>query len=158
MIEEPNFYLQMKDNLSMDNNKSSEKLIDSFKEEQYKMVIAVRDDLKMGRGKIAAQVGHGGNIKNNLVLGAYKMALKEYPENIKNWEEISGTAKIVVSVNSEEELLKIRDKCKEKGLPFYLVRDAGRTQIAPGSITVCACGPGKVSDVDTVTGHLSLLN
>ena len=28
--------------------------------DRYKMVIAVRDDLKMGKGKIAAQVGHGG--------------------------------------------------------------------------------------------------
>jgi PTH2 family peptidyl-tRNA hydrolase len=62
-----------------------------------------------------------------------------------------------VAVNSEDELLGIRDKAKENGLPFYLVRDAGRTQIAPGSITVCAVGPGKVSDVDTVTGHLNLL-
>ena len=32
-------------------------------EENYKMVIMVREDLKMGNGKIAAQVGHGGNIR-----------------------------------------------------------------------------------------------
>ena len=32
----------------------------------YKMVIVVRKDLKMGEGKIAAQVGHGGNIVFNI--------------------------------------------------------------------------------------------
>jgi PTH2 family peptidyl-tRNA hydrolase len=96
-------------------------------------------------------------IYNNIVLGAYKYAIKEFPDNVNLWEEISGSAKIVVSVNSEDELFKLRDKTKEKGLPFYLVKDAGRTQIAPGTITVCAIGPGKVSDVDSITGHLNLL-
>ena len=85
------------------------------------------------------------------------MALSLFPANVKKWEDNSGTAKIVVAVHSEEELLKLRDKAKEKNLPFYLVRDAGRTQIASGTITVCAIGPAKVSEVDSVTGHLDLL-
>jgi hypothetical protein len=55
MIEDPSFYLQMKDNLD---NKQYEET----KSEPYKMVIVVREDIKMGKGKIAAQVGHGGNI------------------------------------------------------------------------------------------------
>lgn len=93
----------------------------------------------------------------NVVLGAYKMGLNLYPEKVKMWEEYSGSAKIVVKVNSEEELIKIRDQAKAKNLPYYLVRDAGRTQIASGTITVCAVGPGKVADIDTITGHLDLL-
>jgi peptidyl-tRNA hydrolase, PTH2 family len=92
-----------------------------------------------------------------LVLGAYKMALSLYPSYVKNWEEYSGQAKIVVQVKSEEELLSLRDKAKEKNLPYYLVRDAGRTQVASGTITVCAVGPGRVQDIDQVTGHLDLL-
>ena len=43
------------------------------------------------------------------------------------------------------------------GLPAYIVRDAGRTQIAAGSQTVLAVGPAPKSAVDRVTGHLSLL-
>lgn len=85
------------------------------------------------------------------------MALNTYPEKVSDWETNSGQAKIVVAVNSEEELLAIRDKAKTQNLPYYLVRDAGRTQVDPGTITVCAVGPGKISEVDSVTKHLSLL-
>lgn len=35
--------------------------------------------------------------------------------------------------------------------------DAGRTQIAAGSLTVLAIGPAPVKEVDAVTGHLKLL-
>jgi hypothetical protein len=48
----------MEDNTFYQENKSSF----CKTEENYKMVIIVREDLKMGKGKIAAQVGHGGNI------------------------------------------------------------------------------------------------
>jgi PTH2 family peptidyl-tRNA hydrolase len=53
--------------------------------------------------------------------------------------------------------LAIRDKAKNNKLPYYLVRDAGRTQIPSGSITVCAIGPARVKDIDDITGHLNLL-
>jgi hypothetical protein len=43
------------------------------------------------------------------------------------------------------------------GLMCYQVLDAGRTQIAAGSATVLAIGPAPKSEVDKITGHLSLL-
>ncbi len=58
MIEDPIFYNETKTSC----NKKIEK-VDNFESDtfsRYKMVIAVRDDLKMSTGKIAAQVGHGG--------------------------------------------------------------------------------------------------
>jgi hypothetical protein len=45
----------------------------------------------------------------------------------------------------------------QAGLPAYIVHDAGRTQIAAGSQTVLAIGPGYKSDIDRITGSLSLL-
>lgn len=85
------------------------------------------------------------------------MAVQGYYMNVEMWEEYSGSAKIVVAVNSESEMLSLRDKAKGMNIPYYLVRDAGRTQVDPGTMTVCAIGPAKVSDVDEVTGKLSLL-
>jgi PTH2 family peptidyl-tRNA hydrolase len=85
------------------------------------------------------------------------MAIQYFSLNVSRWEEYSGSAKIVLGINSEYELLEIRDKAKNKNLPYYLVRDAGRTQIPSGSVTVCAIGPARVKEIDEVTGHLSLL-
>jgi PTH2 family peptidyl-tRNA hydrolase len=41
-------------------------------------------------------------------------------------------------------------------LPHYLVRDAGRTQIAAGSCTVLAIGPAPESIINQITGSLAL--
>ena len=60
------------------------------------MTIVVRKDLNMSTGKIAAQVGHA-------VLNCYKEALLTKSSYVKNWES-SGTAKIVLQINSLKEL------------------------------------------------------
>jgi len=59
MVEEPLFFTQMKENLQMKMNTKIEES-SNFNDKNYKMVVVVRKDLKMGEGKIAAQVGHGG--------------------------------------------------------------------------------------------------
>lgn len=64
---------------------------------------------------------------------------------------------MVVKVESEEELLAIADIAKEKGIFTSIIRDAGRTQIAPGSKTVLAVGPGLATAVDEVTSQLKLM-
>lgn len=43
------------------------------------------------------------------------------------------------------------------GLCAQVIHDAGRTQIASGSATVCGIGPGPKGVIDRVTGHLKLL-
>jgi len=45
---------------------------------------------------------------------------------------------------------------EEAGVPYYVVVDAGRTQIAAGSRTVLAVGPAPKKLVDQVTGSLKL--
>jgi peptidyl-tRNA hydrolase, PTH2 family len=46
---------------------------------------------------------------------------------------------------------------EEAKLPFFVVADAGHTQVARGSLTVLAIGPAPESLVNQVTGSLVLL-
>ena len=115
----------------------------------HKMVLCVRTDLKMGKGKMCAQCGHA-------TLGAYQDSLDACPSAVKVWETI-GQAKIALKVQSEDELLALRAAARKAGLVAHLVRDAGHTQIAAGSATVLGIGPAPIKLVDSVTSHLKLL-
>lgn len=81
------------------------------------MTIVVRMDLKMGKGKVAAQCAHG-------AVGAYKQALRANPKSLSYWERY-GAKKIALKVKDEAELLGIREACREAGLPTVIIRDAG---------------------------------
>ena len=48
-------------------------------EEDLKLVLVVRQDLKMGKGKAAAQCSHA-------TLAAYKRAKRKCPDRLKIWE------------------------------------------------------------------------
>lgn len=123
-----------------------EKLADIL--EDFKMVLVVRNDLKMGKGKIAAQCSHA-------TLGLYKKLLYKAPKALNRWE-MCGQVKVVLKSESEEDLLILQERAKSLKLPTHVTIDAGRTQIAPNSRTVMAIlGPADV--VDDVTGGLKLL-
>ncbi|KAG6572857.1 peptidyl-tRNA hydrolase [Phytophthora cinnamomi] len=115
----------------------------------HKMVMCVRTDLKMGKGKVAAQCCHA-------TLGAYKRALKRTPDAVRAWEML-GQAKVCLKVDSEEEMLALAERAAEHGLVNYVVVDAGRTQIAPESKTVLSIGPAPLKAIDEITGHLKLM-
>ena len=122
---------------------------DDEDEDEVKMVLAVRMDLKMGKGKIAAQCGHA-------AVHAFKDVKLKHPKLRKAWER-QGSRKIAVKINDEEELMTLYTIARSLGLVACFIQDAGRTQIAPGSKTVLAVGPGPEDLVDQVTGHLKLL-
>ena len=103
----------------------------------------------MGKGKIAAQSSHAS-------LSAYKKVAKSNPEVARAWE-MEGQMKVVLKVNGEEELLDFYNKGKAAGIPCELIRDAGHTQVEPGSITCFAAGPWDVHELDAVFGKLKLL-
>ena len=113
----------------------------------YKMLLCVNTSIGMGKGKIAAQCGHA-------TLGAYKLSEKYNKSGLKWWEN-TGCAKIAVKL-SEDEMDEIEKAAKAQGLISYVVRDAGRTQIAAGSRTVLAIGPAPAHELK-FTSHLKLL-
>ena len=113
-----------------------------------KQVIVVRTDLDMGKGKIAAQVGHA------CVLGAEHVR-KSNPEWFTQWW--NGQEKVVVKVSTLKELEEIKQGVIELGLPWSEVTDAGHTQIEPGTITCISVGPAPEEKIDKITGKLSLL-
>ncbi|GLT29282.1 hypothetical protein SLA2020_041580 [Shorea laevis] len=123
-----------------------EKLADIL--EDFKMVLVVRNDLKMGKGKIAAQCSHA-------TLGIYKKLLNRAPKALNRWE-MCAQPKVVVKIDSEEDMLVLQERAKSLNLPTHITIDAGRTQIAPDSRTVMAI-LGPVEVVDDVTGGLKLL-
>ncbi len=115
----------------------------------YKQTIVIRADLKMGKGKLAAQASHSS-------LGAYKKVQKSNPEITRAWE-MEGQMKVVLKVGSESELLEFYESGKRAGIPCELIRDAGHTQVDPGTITCFAAGPWKENELDKVFGKLKLL-
>ncbi len=113
-----------------------------------KQVIVVRTDLEMGKGKIAAQVGHA------CVLGAENVR-KSNPEWFDKWW--IGQEKIVLKVSGPKELEEIKKHAIDLDLPWSEVTDAGHTQIEPGTTTCISLGPGPEEKINKVTGDLKLL-
>lgn len=116
---------------------------------KYKQVLVLRDDLKMSRGKIAAQAGHA-------AVSSAEKTRKEHPRWWCNWIK-EGQCKIAVKVNSESELLEVEREAKALGLPSALITDMGLTEVEPGTVTALGIGPAPSDLVDKVTRKLLLL-
>ncbi|KAI4746436.1 PTH2-domain-containing protein, partial [Aureobasidium sp. EXF-8845] len=93
--------------------------------EECKLVLVVRTDLGMTKGKIAAQCSHA-------TLACYKTLLRQNSPILKRWEGY-GQAKVAVQVKSEEDLLILQAQAISLGICGQIIHDAGRTQIASGS-------------------------
>lgn len=117
--------------------------------EEYKLVVLVRKDIKMGTGKIAAQVGHA----------AVECALYAEKKDKKSFDAWfgCGQAKVVLKVDNLDDLKRYMSEARSVGLHTAMITDAGRTQIEPGTITCLGIGPAPVSDIDRVTGELKML-
>jgi len=123
-----------------------------------KMVIVMRSDLGLRKGEIAAQVAHA--------------AMKWLCERIKAWrhedwssgsgteasvmtpeedEWVLGTfTKIVLRVDSAEELAAIGSKAIEAGLTVRTVEESN----LGGKVTCIGIGPHEAEKIDPITGHL----
>jgi len=110
-----------------------------------KQAIVARADIGMGEGKLAAQVAH-----------ASLMAYEDTGRQARSEWKGSGQKKVVLEVAGEDALFRLADDAERKGLPNAIVRDAGHTQLEPGTVTALAVGPAADDRIDAVTGDLSL--
>ena len=116
---------------------------------EYKQVIVFRSDLKLSKGKIAAQAGH-----------AAVSAAEEARKRNRGWWDawlFEGQRKIAVKVKDEKELLELEEAAKELGLPNALIVDRGLTEIPPDTVTCLGIGPAPAEKVDRLTADLALL-
>ncbi|AWR99294.1 peptidyl-tRNA hydrolase Pth2 [Metallosphaera hakonensis] len=116
-----------------------------------KMIIIVRTDIEMGKGKIAAQVAHAAV---SLVLAS--MGRSTWNQWLEAWLE-EGQPKVVLKISSLSELLERIERAKSQGLQTTIITDAGRTQVEPGTITCAGIGPAPDNEIDKITSDLKLL-
>lgn len=112
---------------------------------ELKQALVVREDLDMSKGKMISQACHAS-------LGAYK---KAPAGNQKEWE--GAGAKKVVLDPGDRELSDILQRAKDRGLPAYMVEDAGMTELEPGTATAVGIGPAEEDKIDAITGDFKLI-
>ncbi len=115
----------------------------------YKLVVAVRTDLKLSAGKTAVQVAHA-------AVSCAVQCLQKEKKKFSSWMD-EGQRKIVVRVKNLEELHSLREEARRNGLITSLIADAGLTEIPAGTVTCVGIGPAENQEIDTVTGNLPLL-
>lgn len=111
-----------------------------------KQVILVRADLKLPKGKLAAQAAHA----------SVEAVMNSDKKMIDSWRQ-EGQKKIVLKVDSEKDLIRFLQDAKDSGLRTALITDAGKTVIAPGTKTCIAIGPDDEDRIDKITGDLKMI-
>ncbi|MDY5871821.1 MAG: peptidyl-tRNA hydrolase Pth2 [Candidatus Methanomethylophilaceae archaeon] len=114
-----------------------------------KMVIVVRADLKLSKGKTAAQAAHA-------AVNCAFASKKKDPRTFDKWFA-EGQKKVVLKVQDLKQLYEIKAMADASGLVNSLITDAGRTEIEPGTVTCLGIGPSTDSMLDKITGDLSML-
>lgn len=115
----------------------------------YKLVVAVREDLDLSRGKLAVQAAHA----------AVQVALatrERHPRWFQAWWR-EGQKKVVVGVPGVADLHDLERRARDLDLAAAMIEDAGLTELPPGTTTCLGIGPGPNATVDRVTGSLKLV-
>lgn len=115
---------------------------------ELKQIIVIRKDLGMRAGKMVAQGAHAS-------MGAVLAHLSDV--RVSHW--LSGSfAKVVVRVESEQELDDLYAAAKAAGLIALVITDSGRTEFhGVPTKTALAIGPDTAENLNPITGHLRTL-
>ena len=135
---------------------------------KIKQVIVMRKDLNMRKGKMISSGAHAAMkvlldlmIRRKCVLDGeneidYNLHLE--PNCALDLWLRGLFTKIVVYVNSEDELMRVYGDALEKNILCSLIEDAGLTEFkGVPTKTCCAIGPDYEDKIDKITGDLKLL-
>lgn len=111
-----------------------------------KQAILIRTDLKLPKGKMAAQAAHA----------AVEAAFRSDKEIIRKWRA-EGQMKITLKVDDLKNLHALNQQAKDFGLVTAVITDAGKTVIAPGTTTCVAIGPEEDEKIDKIISKLKLI-
>jgi PTH2 family peptidyl-tRNA hydrolase len=116
---------------------------------EAKLIIGIRKDLDMGKGKIAAQASHA-------AVNCATWSMKNNKKIYRDWDS-GGQKKIVIRLQNIHELYALKSACEELGLFTTIIMDAGKTQVDPGTVTCIGIGPAPEELVDIITAKYPLL-
>jgi PTH2 family peptidyl-tRNA hydrolase len=116
---------------------------------EYKMVMVIRTDLKMSKGKMIVQACHA-------AVESSEVAKRENREIWKKWRNGS-SKKVALRIESLEELLVLYNNTLQLKVSCALIKDAGLTELPPGTTTALGIGPDKSEVIDKITGQLQLI-
>jgi len=110
-----------------------------------KQVILVRTDLKMDKGKMAAQCCHA----------SVEAVLQSHQDDIEEWRS-EGMKKVILKVSSLPALIKYLKIAKKEKLVSVLITDSGKTFFTRATKTCVGIGPADDIRIDRVTGYLKM--
>lgn len=110
-----------------------------------KQALILRKDLKLSAGKAISQGAHA----------SVEAVLKSDKEKVKEWRN-QGMAKIILKVENLKELEYFNQFAKDAGLVTALISDAGKTAVAPGTVTCLGIGPDNDEKIDKIIKDLRL--
>ena len=116
---------------------------------EYKMAIIARKDLKLSKGKLAAQVAHA-------AVECALLTKKNNSKWFKKWMN-EGAKKAILKTDVIDDFYSLKEFADDMKISSVIISDAGHTELPAGTITVLGIGPGPNNLIDKITGHLSLL-
>ena len=106
----------------------------------------VNESLKLPRGKLAAQVAHAA-VASLLLAGR---------DDLQAWLN-DGMPKVVLAGIDEADVVRCYEEALSANIATHLIKDAGRTVIAAGTITCVGIGPAGEEEIDKITAELRLV-
>ena len=110
------------------------------------MVLIARPDLKMSAGKLAVQCSHA-------AVSCTLNARKTHARLVERWKN-AGARKICLRVDDLASLQRLAGQAQAAGLVTYIVKDAGHTEVPPGTVTVLGIGPAPRRAIDALVSEL----